>query len=32
MMGLLRRSSLVKLLGSYPAATIPVPEEDTGEG
>lgn len=27
MMGLLRRSSLVKLLGSYPAATIPVPED-----
>jgi prephenate dehydratase len=27
MMGLLRRSSLVKLLGSYPAATTPVPDE-----
>jgi len=26
-MGLLRRSSFVKLLGSYPAATTPVPEE-----
>jgi prephenate dehydratase len=26
MMGLLRRSSLVELLGSYPAATTPVPE------
>ena len=32
MMGLLRRSSLVKLLGSYPAATTPVPDEaDAGE-
>ena len=26
-MGLLRRSSFVKLLGSYPAATTPVPDE-----
>jgi prephenate dehydratase len=26
-MGLLRRSSFVKLLGSYPAATTPVPED-----
>ena len=31
MMGLLRRSSLVKLLGSYPAATMPVPHEVDGE-
>jgi len=28
MMGLLRRSSFVKLLGSYPAATTPVPENE----
>lgn len=28
LMGLLRRSSFVKLLGSYPAATTPVPAED----
>jgi prephenate dehydratase len=27
LMGLLRRASFVKLLGSYPAATTPVPEE-----
>lgn len=27
MMGLLRRSSFVKLLGSYPAATMPIPDE-----
>jgi len=27
-MGLLRRSSFVKLLGSYPAATTPVPDEE----
>ncbi len=27
LMGLLRRSSFVKLLGSYPAATMPIPEE-----
>jgi len=27
-MGLLRRSSFVKLLGSYPAATTPVPEDE----
>ncbi|RLC60143.1 MAG: prephenate dehydratase [Chloroflexi bacterium] len=27
-MGLLRRSSFVKLLGSYPAATTPVPENE----
>jgi len=27
-MGLLRRSSFVKLLGSYPAATTPTPEHD----
>jgi prephenate dehydratase len=27
LMGLLRRSSFVKLLGSYPAATMPTPEE-----
>jgi len=27
-MGLLRRSSFVKLLGSYPAATTPVPDHD----
>lgn len=27
LMGLLRRSSFVKLLGSYPAATMPVPDE-----
>jgi hypothetical protein len=26
-MGLLRRSSFVKLLGSYPAATTPIAEE-----
>jgi hypothetical protein len=26
-MGLLRRSSFVKLLGSYPAATTPVPDD-----
>jgi len=32
MMGLLRRSSLVKLLGSYPAATTPVPEEADAGG
>lgn len=29
LMGLLRRSSFVKLLGSYPAATTPTPENDT---
>ena len=29
LMGLLRRSSFVKLLGSYPAATTPVPEDNT---
>jgi prephenate dehydratase len=29
LMGLLRRSSFVKLLGSYPAATMPVPEDET---
>jgi prephenate dehydratase len=29
LMGLLRRSSFVKLLGSYPAATTPVPEGKT---
>jgi prephenate dehydratase len=29
-MALLRRSSFVKLLGSYPAATTPVPEEKNG--
>jgi prephenate dehydratase len=29
MMGLLRRSSFVKLLGSYPAATTPVPDRGT---
>ena len=28
MMGLLRRSSFVKLLGSYPAATTPVPDNE----
>lgn len=28
MMGLLRRSSFVKLLGSYPAATTPIPESE----
>ena len=28
-MGLLRRSSFVKLLGSYPAATTPMPENGT---
>lgn len=27
LMGLLRRSSFVKLLGSYPAATTPIPED-----
>jgi prephenate dehydratase len=27
LMGLLRRSSFVKLLGSYPAATTPIPDE-----
>nr|HID12798.1 bifunctional chorismate mutase/prephenate dehydratase [Anaerolineae bacterium] len=27
-MGLLQRSSFVKLLGSYPAATTPVPDEE----
>jgi prephenate dehydratase len=31
-MGLLRRSSFVKLLGSYPAATTPVPEEKIMNG
>jgi prephenate dehydratase len=30
LMGLLRRSSFVKLLGSYPAATTPVPEGSVG--
>ncbi|UCC86688.1 MAG: prephenate dehydratase [Anaerolineales bacterium] len=30
-MGLLRRSLFVKLLGSYPAATTPVPDTQTGE-
>jgi len=30
-MGLLRRSSFVKLLGSYPAATTPILEEDAAE-
>jgi len=30
-MGLLRRSSFVKLLGSYPAATTPILEEDAVE-
>ncbi len=30
-MGLLRRSSFVKLLGSYPAATTPLPGEDENE-
>ncbi len=29
LMGLLRRSSFVKLLGSYPAATMPILDEDT---
>jgi prephenate dehydratase len=29
LMGLLRRSSFVKLLGSYPAAMMPVPEDRT---
>ncbi|MDY6876246.1 MAG: prephenate dehydratase [Chloroflexota bacterium] len=29
LMGLLRRSSFVKLLGSYPAATTPVPDNET---
>jgi prephenate dehydratase len=29
-MGLLRRSSFVKLLGSYPAATTPIPDEGYG--
>jgi prephenate dehydratase len=29
LMGLLRRSSFVKLLGSYPAATTPVPDDKT---
>ncbi len=29
LMGLLRRSSFVKLLGSYPAATTPVPDNTT---
>jgi len=29
LMGLLRRSSFVKLLGSYPAATTPIPEGET---
>jgi len=29
-MGLLRRSSFVKLLGSYPAATTPIPENNNG--
>jgi len=32
LMGLLRRSSFVKLLGSYPAATTPVPEDNTTDG
>jgi prephenate dehydratase len=31
LMGLLRRSSFVKLLGSYPAATMPIPDERTAE-
>ena len=31
MMGLLRRSSFVKMLGSYPAATTPVEETDAPE-
>jgi prephenate dehydratase len=31
LMGLLRRSSFVKLLGSYPAATMPIPDERVGE-
>jgi prephenate dehydratase len=31
LMGLLRRSSFVKLLGSYPAATTPIPEVETGD-
>ena len=30
LMGLLRRSSFLKLLGSYPAATTPVPEGSVG--
>ncbi len=30
-MGLLRRSSFVKLLGSYPAATMPIPDERVAE-
>lgn len=29
LMGLLRRSSFLKLLGSYPAVTMPIPEERT---
>jgi prephenate dehydratase len=33
LIGLLRRSSFVKLLGSYPAATTPIPEDKaTDEG
>jgi prephenate dehydratase len=31
LMGLLRRSSFVKLLGSYPAATMPIPDERVAE-
>jgi prephenate dehydratase len=31
-MGLLRRSSFIKLLGSYPAATNPVSEQKAGNG
>jgi len=32
LMGLLRRSSFVKLLGSYPAATTPIPEDKAADG
>jgi prephenate dehydratase len=31
LMGLLRRSSFIKLLGSYPAATTPVPEDSMAQ-